>query len=53
MEADMASYAESIALETTPGAAWNYHDGNTIILAHLIRNAAGGKATDMMRFARQ
>ena len=53
MEADMAAYAESIPLENTPGVAWNYHDGNTIILAHAIRNAAGGRATDLMRFAQQ
>jgi CubicO group peptidase (beta-lactamase class C family) len=53
MEPDMATYAESMPLETTPGAAWNYHDGNTVILAHLIRQATGGRAADMMRFARQ
>ena len=53
MESDMAAYAESMPLETAPGAAWNYHDGNTVILAHLLRNAAGGKASDLMRFARQ
>jgi CubicO group peptidase (beta-lactamase class C family) len=53
MESDMAAYAESMPLETTPGVAWNYHDGNTIVLAHLIRNAAGGRASDLMRFARQ
>ena len=38
-------------LETPPGSAWNYNDGNTVILSHLIRNAAGGKAADMLRFA--
>jgi CubicO group peptidase (beta-lactamase class C family) len=53
MEPDMAAYAESMPLETTPGAAWNYHDGNTVILAHLIRQASGGSASTMMRFARQ
>jgi CubicO group peptidase (beta-lactamase class C family) len=53
MESDMAAYAESIPLESAPGAAWNYHDGNTVILAHVIRNAAGGRASDLMRFARQ
>jgi CubicO group peptidase (beta-lactamase class C family) len=52
MESDMAAYAESMPLETAPGSAWNYHDGNTIILSHLIRNAAGGSAADVMRFAR-
>ncbi|MDE5456276.1 serine hydrolase [Bradyrhizobium sp. CSA112] len=53
VEPDMASYAESIPLETAPGTAWNYHDGNTVILAHVIRQAVGVRAADMMRFARQ
>ena len=53
MESDMAGYAESIDLATEPGSVWNYNDGNTVILAHLIRNAAGGKPSDMLRFARQ
>jgi CubicO group peptidase (beta-lactamase class C family) len=53
MERDMAAYAESIALETAPGAAWNYHDGNTLILSHLIRNAVGGNPADVLRFARR
>jgi CubicO group peptidase (beta-lactamase class C family) len=52
MESDMAAYAESIALETAPGETWNYHDGNTLILSHLIRNAAGGTPADVLRFAR-
>ena len=51
VEADMAGYAESVELATPPGSQWNYNDGNTVILAHLIRNAAGGKASDMLRFA--
>jgi CubicO group peptidase (beta-lactamase class C family) len=53
MEPDMATYAESMLLETAPGMTWNYHDGNTVILTHLIRRATGGRAGDMMRFARQ
>ena len=52
-ESDMAAYAESMPLQSAPGAAWNYHDGNTVILAHVIRQAAGGSASKMMRFARQ
>jgi CubicO group peptidase (beta-lactamase class C family) len=52
MATDMAAYAESIPLQTAPGAAWNYHDGNTIILSHLIRNAVGGSGSDVLRFAR-
>jgi CubicO group peptidase (beta-lactamase class C family) len=50
-ENDMAAFAESKPLETAPGAAWNYHDGNTIILAHLIQNAVGGNPSDALRFA--
>jgi CubicO group peptidase (beta-lactamase class C family) len=53
MESDMAGYAESLDLTTPPGSVWNYNDGNFIILSHLIRNAAGGKAADVIRFARQ
>ena len=32
METDMAAFAESVPLETAPGTAWNYHDGNIVIL---------------------
>jgi len=39
-------------LKRPPGTAWNYHDGNTIILSQLIRNAVGGKPADVLRFAR-
>jgi CubicO group peptidase (beta-lactamase class C family) len=51
-EADMAGYAESIALATPPGSAWSYHDGNYLILSQLIRNAVGGSPSDFLRFAR-
>lgn len=50
-EDDMAAYAASMPLATAPGTVWNYHDGNTIMLAHLIRNAAGGKPEDALAFA--
>jgi CubicO group peptidase (beta-lactamase class C family) len=52
MTSDMAAYAESMALETPPGSAWNYHDGNYLILSQLIRNATGGNPADVLRFAR-
>jgi CubicO group peptidase (beta-lactamase class C family) len=52
-ESDMAAYAESMPLETPPGSAWNYNDGNYVILSQLIREAVGGHAADVMRFARQ
>jgi CubicO group peptidase (beta-lactamase class C family) len=53
VERDMAGFAERAALETAPGSAWNYHDGNTIILSRLIRDAVGGSAADVLRFARR
>ena len=52
-EADMASFAERAPLATAPGTTWNYHDGNFLILAQLIRNAAGGKPADALAFARR
>ena len=51
-EPDMAAYAESIALATPPGAAWNYHDGNYLILSRIIEDAIGGRPCDYLRFAR-
>ena len=53
IEPDMAAYAESMPLEIVPGTAWNYHDGNTVILAHVLRRATGDSAAGLMRFARQ
>ncbi|MHB0770910.1 serine hydrolase domain-containing protein [Bradyrhizobium sp. 5.13L] len=53
VETDMAAYAASIPLETAPGTAWNYHDGNSMIVSQLIRNAVGGSPADALRFARR
>ena len=53
VETDMAAYAAGIPLETVPGTAWNYHDGNSMILSQLIRNAVGGSPADALRFARR
>lgn len=53
VERDMAAYAASIPLQTAPGAAWNYHDGNMLILSGLIRNAVGGDPAGALRFARR
>lgn len=52
VERDLAGFAESSDLETVPGSAWNYHDGNYVILSRLIRDATGGHAADVLRFAR-
>ncbi|MGP8122945.1 MAG: serine hydrolase domain-containing protein [Xanthobacteraceae bacterium] len=53
VERDMAGYAQGTTLETAPGTAWNYHDGNYLILSRIIRDAAGGHAADVLRLARQ
>ena len=50
---DMAGVAERAPLATAPGTVWNYHDGNFVILAHLLREAAGGKPADALAFARR
>jgi len=52
MERDMAAFAEAAPLETPPGSAFNYHDGNYLILSKLILDATGGKVADVLRFAR-
>jgi CubicO group peptidase (beta-lactamase class C family) len=52
IERDKAGFAESVALESAPGSAWNYADGNTVILSRIIRHAVGGHAEDVLRFAR-
>lgn len=52
VECDMAGFAERASLEAAPGTSWNYHDGNTIILSRVIRDAVGGTAADVMQFAR-
>jgi CubicO group peptidase (beta-lactamase class C family) len=53
IERDMAGFAERAGLDATPGSAWNYHDGNYLILSRIIRDAVGGRAADVMQFARR
>jgi CubicO group peptidase (beta-lactamase class C family) len=53
VERDMAGFAERAEVETAPGTAWNYHDGNYLILSRLIRDAVGGHAADVLQFARR
>lgn len=53
IERDMAGYAAQARLESAPGAAWNYHDGNTVLLSRVIGDAVGGGPADMLDFARR
>lgn len=52
LERDMAAFAERAILEAVPGGQWRYSSGNTAILARTIRDAVGGRAEDVARFAR-
>jgi CubicO group peptidase (beta-lactamase class C family) len=49
----MAAFAERATLEALPGRQWRYSTGNTAILARIIRDAVGGRAEDVARFARE
>jgi CubicO group peptidase (beta-lactamase class C family) len=49
--ADEAAFAETAALGAAPGTRWNYTNGNTMLLARMIRDEAGGDAAAVLRFA--
>jgi CubicO group peptidase (beta-lactamase class C family) len=48
---DMAAYAAQAKLRDPPGTVWNYSSGNTLIVAGVLRDAVGGGAAGMIRFA--
>jgi len=50
-EPDQAGFAQQAELETAPGTVWNYTDGNSHLLARIVRDAVGGHAADVLRFA--
>lgn len=51
VERDMAGFAARAPLEMAPGSTWNYNSGNTMLLSGIIRDAVGGRAEDVLRFA--
>jgi CubicO group peptidase (beta-lactamase class C family) len=53
LEPDMAGFAQRARLQAAPGSTWNYTSGNTLILSRIIRDAVGGKAEDVIDFARK
>ena len=53
LESDMAGFAEHAGLQTAPGSKWDYTSGNTLILSRIIRDAVGGRAQDVVEFARK
>jgi CubicO group peptidase (beta-lactamase class C family) len=51
IERDMAAYAEKAELIAKPGQTWEYTSGNTLIVSAILRDAVGGRAADVLRFA--
>jgi len=50
-ERDMAGFAEKVSLKFAPGSAWNYTNGNTLLLSRIIRDKTGGDARSVLAFA--
>lgn len=48
---DMAALPQAAPVGAAPGAVWRYANGNTLLLSRMIREAAGGDAGSVMRFA--
>ncbi|MGE3314220.1 MAG: serine hydrolase domain-containing protein [Planctomycetaceae bacterium] len=51
LERDMAAFAAGAQLEAAPGAKWCYSSCTTMILSRIVRDAVGGRAIDVLRFA--
>ena len=51
LERDTAAFAERARLRNPPGSTWEYTSGNTMIVSAIVRDAAGGHAADVLRFA--
>ncbi|HET6881799.1 MAG TPA: serine hydrolase [Pirellulales bacterium] len=51
LERDMAGFAMKSGVQTTPGTSWKYTSGNTLVLSRIVRDSAGGRAIDVLRFA--
>ena len=49
--ADEAAFAKTAELGAAPGTRWNYTNGNTMLLARMIRDEAGDDAASVLRFA--
>ncbi|MFC0211979.1 serine hydrolase domain-containing protein [Paenibacillus chartarius] len=53
VERDMAGFAEKAKPNAAPGTEWAYTDGNYILLSRIIRDALGGRASDVREFAQR
>ena len=48
---DKAGVTAAQPLEVPPGTRWAYTDGNFVLLSRIVRDAVGGRAEDVRRFA--
>jgi len=53
IERDMAGFADTAELVVPPGSRWTYSDANFLRLSRMVRDASGGSAADVLRFARR
>jgi len=53
IERDMAAYAARMPLAHPPGTTWGYSNLGFVLLGRIIRDAVGGDAIDVERFARR
>ena len=51
LEPDMAAFAEAVPLAAAPGRRWRYTSGNYLLLSRILRDAVGGNADAVLRFA--
>jgi CubicO group peptidase (beta-lactamase class C family) len=51
LERDMASLPVGRPLAWAPGSQWQYNSGNSVVLARIVRDAAGGTQEAALRFA--
>jgi CubicO group peptidase (beta-lactamase class C family) len=52
-EPDMTGFAQSAALTVPPGTRYHYSSPSTLILSRIVRDAVGGHAEDVIRFAQR
>ena len=48
---DMAALPERAPIGSVPGTTWRYSNGNTMLASRIVRDAVGGDAASVLRFA--